>query len=97
MTHLKFSKSSEIKRTARVAQLEGLFDIAPSPKSTVSYDIDLPIDTFDWNIGLIVGPSGCGKTSIASELFGENFNRQFTWERDKTIVDCLTSTTSSTT
>ncbi len=89
MAHLKFSKSSEIKRTARVAQLEGLFDIAPSPRSTVSYDIDLPIDTFDWNIGLIVGPSGCGKTSIASELFGENFNRQFTWEHDKTIVDCF--------
>ena len=87
MPHLNFSKSSEIKRTARVAQLEGLFDIVPSPKSTVSYDIDVPIETFDWNIGVIVGPSGCGKTTIARELFGDKIDQGFTWAGDKSIVD----------
>ena len=81
MPHLNFSKSSEIKRTARVAQLEGLFDIVPSPKSTVSYDIDVPIETFDWNIGVIVGPSGCGKTTIARELFGDKIDQDFTGQR----------------
>ena len=73
MPRLKFVNSSEIQRTARVAQLEGLFDIAPNPKSSVSYDIEVPIETFDWNVGVIVGPSGCGKTSIARQLFGDNF------------------------
>lgn len=87
MPQLKFSRSSEIQRTARVTQLEGLFDIAPSPKSTVSYDLKIPIEDFDWNVGVIVGPSGCGKTTIASELFGDVFDQKFDWDPTKSIVD----------
>lgn len=87
MPRLKFVNSSEIQRTARVAQLEGLFDIAPNPKSSVSYDIEVPIETFDWNVGVIVGPSGCGKTSIARQLFGDNFAQSHQWSPTKSIVD----------
>ena len=87
MPRLQFSRSSEIKRTARVAQLEGLFDIAPDPLSTVSYDVDLPIESFDWNVGAIIGPSGSGKTSIATELFPNAFGQQHEWDRSKSIVD----------
>ena len=87
MPQLKFSRSTEVQRTARVAQLEGLFDIAPDSKSTVSYDLNIPIEEFDWNVGVIVGPSGCGKTTIASELFGDVFDQKFDWDGTKTIVD----------
>ena len=87
MPHLTFTRSTTIKKTARVAQLQGMFDVAPEPESTVSYDINLPIDEFDWNVGAIIGPSGSGKTSIATELFKDEFDKQHSWDREKTIVD----------
>jgi ABC-type phosphate/phosphonate transport system ATPase subunit len=89
MPRIKFVNESKIQRTARVAQLEGLFDVAPSAISTVSYDLEIPIETFDWNIGVIVGPSGSGKTSIARQLFGDQFDPTFKWDQSKTIVDCF--------
>ena len=87
MPQINFELTSEVKRTARVAQLEGLFDIAPDPKSTVSFNADIPIEDFDWNVGVIVGPSGSGKTSIARQLFGERFNPEWSWDQNKSIVD----------
>lgn len=80
-------KTSEIKRSARVQQLEGIFDVPPSEKSQVSWSVDLPIDTFDWNIGLIVGASGSGKSTIARHLFGEHIIHGFEWSGDRSIVD----------
>jgi len=91
MPSLKFVNSSEIERTARVAQLEGLFDITPNTKSVVSYDIEIPIETFDWNVGVIVGPSGSGKTSIAKQLFPDAFDPHFDWSPTKCIVDSFPS------
>ena len=87
MPKINFEKTSEIQRTARVAQLEGLFDIAPNPKSVVSFNADIPIEDFDWNVGVIVGPSGSGKTSIANQLFGDRFNPEWIWNQNKSIVD----------
>ena len=87
MPSVKFVNSSEIQRTARVTQLEGLFDITPNTKSVVAYDLEIPIETFDWNVGVIVGPSGSGKTSIARQLFGDQFDPKFDWIPSKSIVD----------
>jgi len=91
MPSIKFVNSSEIERTARVAQLEGLFDITPNIKSVVSYDLEIPIETFDWNVGVIVGPSGSGKTSIAKQLFPDSFDPHFDWSSTKSIVDSFPS------
>ena len=51
---------------------------------------DLPIEDFEWKIGLIVGPSGSGKTSIGSRIFGGGIHDLYDgWASDKPIVDCI--------
>ena len=51
---------------------------------------DLPIENFEWKIGLIVGPSGSGKTSIGSRIFGGGIHDLYDgWASDKPIVDCI--------
>jgi len=37
----------------------------------------LPLEEFDWQVGVIVGRSGSGKTSIAKQLFPEAYIRGF--------------------
>lgn len=44
----------------------------------------MPVEGFDWNVGLIVGPSGCGKSSILNRIFGKP--AEFTWAA-KSVVD----------
>jgi ABC-type dipeptide/oligopeptide/nickel transport system ATPase subunit len=46
----------------------------------------LPIEDFDWQVGVIVGRSGSGKTSIAKQLFPEAYVRRFDYE-SKCILD----------
>jgi len=82
-------RSSPIIQTARVKQLEGLFDVPPSKRSEETWTVNLPIDEKPWNVGLIVGPSGSGKTTIAKELFGKHLVGKFKWSKDKSIVDCF--------
>ena len=79
-------KESTITRSARVMQLEGIFDLPASKANRVEWDMDIDLQERDWNVGMIVGPSGCGKTTLAHELFGE-FNSTFEWSHDKTVVD----------
>jgi ABC-type ATPase involved in cell division len=71
MPSIDFVVSSAIKRTPRVMQLEGMFDVPAQEKLTHHWHGDLPIEAKPWNIGLIVGPSGVGKSSIARKLFGD--------------------------
>jgi len=70
-----------------VAQVEAMFDVPPSERSSLAWDVDIPIDDIEWNVGLIVGPSGCGKTTIARELFGDNLCTGFDWDSDRSILD----------
>jgi hypothetical protein len=46
----------------------------------------LPIEDFDWQIGVIVGRSGSGKTSIAQQLFPEAYIRGFEYS-NKCVLD----------
>jgi len=55
-------RAAPIVRTARVMQLEGLFDVPPSERSETRWSVHLPIEEKPWQIGLIVGASGSGKT-----------------------------------
>lgn len=74
---MKITLSSDVKKTARVMQTSGMFDVPDAQKQTV--EINVPQGVVDiatgspeneWSIGLIVGPSGSGKSSVARELFG---------------------------
>lgn len=65
------SVTSKVSRSPRARQLEAMFDVPPTAKSTLKWSGELPIDAKPWNVGLIVGPSGCGKSTILREAFGE--------------------------
>jgi ABC-type polar amino acid transport system ATPase subunit len=64
-----------------------MFDLPPENKLTRVWEVDIPIDDMDWQIGLIYGPSGSGKTTIAKKLFGEKYHRGYEWSHDKSILD----------
>lgn len=78
--------STKVVRDARVKQIEGIFDVAPSQRSVTTWHVDLPIEDRPWNVGLIVGPSGCGKTTIARKAFGDRVLSGFEWDADKAVV-----------
>jgi ABC-type dipeptide/oligopeptide/nickel transport system ATPase subunit len=46
----------------------------------------LPLEDFDWQVGIIVGRSGSGKTSIAKQLFPEAYVRGFEY-KCKCVLD----------
>lgn len=87
MPRVDVVNSSPIVRSARVLQLEGLFDVPPSERSEERWTMDLPLDDRPWSIGVIVGPSGAGKSTIARELFGANLVTGYQWPTDHSIVD----------
>jgi len=87
MQSINIVRQQNIKRSARVSQLEGMFDIPMSKRSAESWTVNLPIDEKPWNIGLIVGPSGCGKTTIINELFSGNIYNEFPWDHEASILD----------
>lgn len=70
-------------------QLEGLFDVAPRPRSELVWTVDLPIDDSPWHLGLILGPSGCGKTTLLRELFAKQLVAGFSWPAGKSILDAF--------
>ena len=81
---------TNIERTPRVMQLEGMFDIAPATESVTKVTIEIPdLSERDWNVGLIVGPSGAGKTTVAKQLFGDEMNlyENFEWSKTKAVID----------
>jgi ABC-type molybdenum transport system ATPase subunit/photorepair protein PhrA len=81
--------STNVKRSARVLQLEGLFELAPSKKSELHWKGSLPLDSREWQIGMIVGPSGCGKSTLARGVFSDHLINGFEWGADTSIVDAF--------
>lgn len=86
MSGVSILRKSDIVRTPRVMQVEGIFDIVPSEKSEEHWYVDLQLPD-RWNIGLIVGPSGSGKTTIVRELFPENIVEGWNWKESESILD----------
>lgn len=89
MPSLDLVVETPIVRSARVLQLEGLFDVAPSARSEQRWSVDLPLDTRDWSIGAIIGPSGAGKSTVARALFGSAVVAGYDWPTDRSIVDAF--------
>jgi len=83
---MEIRRAVDVRRTARVLQCAGLFDL-PNPAQSVetwSVDVDLPPA---WNIGLIVGPSGSGKSTLAAELLGEHIAEPNAWGAGSILDD----------
>lgn len=82
-------RETDVIRSTRVMQLEGMFDVPPTQRSRSRWRVHLPIEDRHWQIGLIVGPSGCGKTTVAHEVFGNAMVGGFDWPDDRGIVDAF--------
>ena len=79
---------TNIQRTPKVMQIEGMFDITPEQTSTTTIQDNIPdLTQRDWNIGLIVGASGTGKSTIAKQHFGELLNTNLEWDNTKALID----------
>lgn len=77
--------STSTRRTPRVKQVEGIFDVPPSDNPHRTWRHTLPFEERPWQVGLIVGPSGSGKSTLARHLFGER--PPFSWHEDRAVVD----------
>jgi hypothetical protein len=82
---IDFQVSSPVSQSARVKQLSAMFDCPVSEVSKLNFKGELPIEEFDWNVGLIVGPSGCGKSTILNHAFGAP--QVFDWAASSVIDD----------
>lgn len=81
---------TEIARTPRVMQLEGMFDLQAAEYSVTTIQNTIPdLSTRDWNVGLIVGPSGAGKTTVAREMFGNQLlqTEKMVWDNKSAVID----------
>ena len=81
------SVETKIERTSRVKQLEAMFDVPAAEMSRLEWRGEVPIESMDWNVGLIVGPSGCGKSTIAKQMFGDAYHPELTWRAGSVIDD----------
>jgi hypothetical protein len=81
--------SVPIRRTPRVLQLEGIFDLAPSERSERQWALPEIPPPETWSVGLILGPSGSGKTTAARQWFPDELAREFRWPDDRAVVDAF--------
>jgi len=82
--------TTEINRTPRVMQLEGIFDLQAAKVSSTEIPNNIPdLGTRDWSVGLIVGPSGAGKTTIARDMFKKELlsTENMEWGRSNAVID----------
>lgn len=86
MSRIDIVRQSQIVRTPRLMQMEGMFDVPPSERSEETWTVDFELPS-SWNVGLIVGPSGSGKTTIAREVFGNYIVDKWDWPLDKSLLD----------
>lgn len=79
---------SPIVSTFRTEQVRGLFDVPDRSIIRHEWDVTLPVEARDWQIGLVVGPSGSGKTTIGRRLFPHAlFHVGYDWSAEAAIVD----------
>lgn len=86
---MKVVVESVVQRTARVMQMEGIFDVPPSKRTLLEWDVNLPLSAQPWQIGLVVGPSGSGKSTVARALWPQELEsvRNMEWDSDKSVLD----------
>lgn len=82
--HVHLNHSS-VQKTARLQQIAGMFDLLDDGHSQVELSYELPNDSDQWKVGLIVGPSGSGKSTILRKHFGSELDLK--WEFNTCVID----------
>jgi ABC-type lipoprotein export system ATPase subunit/GNAT superfamily N-acetyltransferase len=87
MPSSKFVIESPIGNSFKVNKIKSMFDVDVNVIRK-EFDIQIPIEDMNWNIGLIVGASGSGKTTIATKMFnGFELFQGFEWSSDSIVDD----------
>ncbi|MDX1944341.1 MAG: hypothetical protein SFU86_02965 [Pirellulaceae bacterium] len=77
-----------LRRTFRVLQVAGLFDVPLAEQISHELTAEVPGLGEEWTIGAIVGPSGSGKTTLARAAFG-GVHEPPPWAAGEAIIDGL--------
>lgn len=87
MPSAKFVVESKTSTSFKANKVKSMFDCEMDVVKK-EFDVNIPIENINWNIGLIVGASGSGKTTIAKKAF-ENFRffDGFEWNGQSIIDD----------
>jgi GNAT superfamily N-acetyltransferase len=81
--------SCPVHDSFRVQQVAGMFDVPLAEKVAERFQVELPDEGGDWQLGLIVGPSGSGKSTVAREAYGDRLFGGATWPHDRAVVDAF--------
>ncbi len=88
MPQARILVESPIESSFRVELVRGMFDVPEQASVRHEWDVDIPVEGLDWQIGLIVGPSGSGKTTIGRRLFPDAlFHAGYQWPETGAVVD----------
>lgn len=87
MPSAKFVVSSKVGESFRINKVKGMFD-CQFEEIKKEFNVNIPIENMDWNVGLIVGASGTGKTTIAKKVFDDfDLFQGFDWVKDSVLDD----------
>lgn len=87
MPSSKFVVSSKINHSFRTEKVKGMFDVDMT-EIKKEFDVHIPIEDREWNIGLIVGASGTGKTTIAKNVFKDfKLFEGYEWSKNAIVDD----------
>jgi ABC-type transport system involved in cytochrome c biogenesis ATPase subunit/GNAT superfamily N-acetyltransferase len=80
--------ATALSTSVRAQQVSAMFDVPPRDRDALRWQGEIPIESRDWTVGLIVGPSGSGKTTILRECFGAPL--EFEWQGASVLDDFAT-------
>ena len=87
MPRSKFVVQSHASNSFKANKVKSMFDCDMDVVKK-EFDVDIPIESQKWNVGLIVGASGTGKTTIAKSVFNDfTFFDGFDWSGNSIIDD----------
>jgi len=87
MPSAKFVVESKTSSSFKANKVKSMFD-CDMDSIKKDFDVEIPIEGIDWNVGLIVGASGTGKTTIAKKAFPDfDFFSGFEWTGQSIIDD----------
>jgi energy-coupling factor transporter ATP-binding protein EcfA2 len=92
---MKIELEVPVRRTGRVMQVEGMFDVPQAERQ--GYSLEVPAEfervaamSEGWDIGLIVGPSGAGKSAVLRQFFGAAVSHPYDmWDDEAALIDQL--------